>query len=219
MIFVNFKTYQESTGERGLSLLNILGEVAGTTSVPIIPVVSILDLAYFSGKTLLPLWVQHTDPFDYGAHTGFVLADEVFRLYGKGTFLNHSEHPISMRTLSLSVKKVKDTKLQSLVFAKDIETLEKVIKLNPSYVSYEPPELVGSTTTSVASAKPEIISEAVEVSRKSGVPLVVGAGIHSKEDVSKSIELGAKGIAVATNIVKAQDPKASLLNLLEGFKK
>ncbi len=219
MIFVNFKTYQESTGERGLSLLNALGEVAGITNIPIIPVVSILDLSYFSGKTLLPLWIQHIDPFDYGAHTGFVLADEVLRLQGKGTFLNHSEHPISMRILTATVKKVQNSKLQSLIFAKDIETLEKVIKLKPSYVSYEPPELVGSTTTSVASAKPEIISEAVEVSRRNGIPLIVGAGIHSKEDVSKSIELGASGFAVATNIVKAQDPKNALLNLLEGFKR
>jgi thiamine monophosphate synthase len=38
------------------------------------------------------------------------------------------------------------------------------------------------------------------------------------EDVKKSLELGAVGVAVATAVVKATDPKAKLLELTEGFK-
>ncbi len=219
MIFVNFKTYQESTGENGLKLLNILGEVSSTSNVAIVPVVSVLDFSFFSGKTLLPLWIQHVDPVEYGAYTGYVLPDEVSRLFGKGTFLNHSEHPLASRVLGSSVKRARQANLQTLVFAKDITTLSKIIKLNPDYVSYEPPELVGSATTSVSAARPEVISQAVEICRSAGIPLIVGAGIHSREDVAKSIELGAMGIAVSSNIVKAADQKSAIMNLLEGFKK
>jgi len=49
--------------------------------------------------------------------------------------------------------------------------------------------------------------------------LIVGAGVHQKEDVVKSLELGAIGVAVATDIVKAQDPKKEIEDLLAGFKK
>jgi len=37
-------------------------------------------------------------------------------------------------------------------------------------------------------------------------------------DVKKSIELGAAGIAVASDIVKSADPRKELLDLVEGFK-
>ena len=108
--------------------------------------------------------------------------------------------------------------LSTLIFAKDLEELEKVCTLHPDFVSYEPPELIGSTTTSVSQAQPDVIAKASKITSSFSIPLIVGAGVHSKEDVSKSIELGAAGIAVATDIVKAQDPKAELLDLLEGFK-
>ncbi|HET7099470.1 MAG TPA: HisA/HisF-related TIM barrel protein, partial [Patescibacteria group bacterium] len=76
----------------------------------------------------------------------------------------------------------------------------------------------GSTTTSVTQANPEIISQASEVARSFGLPLIVGAGIHSQEDIRKSLSLGAIGFAIATNIVKSEDPKKSLLELVEGYK-
>jgi triosephosphate isomerase len=78
--------------------------------------------------------------------------------------------------------------------------------------------LVGSTTDSVARAQPGIISQASEIARAVGEPLIVGAGVSSMEDVKKSLELGAVGVAVATAIVKATDPKIKLLELTEGFK-
>lgn len=218
MIFVNFKTYMEGSGEKGLSLLSALGEVSGTTSVPIIPVVQALNLAAFTGKTLLPLWVQHIDPITFGAHTGAVLPEEVIRLQGKGTFLNHSEKQIPLKVITESVKKAQEVGLKTLVFAGDIETLQKILKIRPDYVSYEPPELVGSTTTSVSEAKPEVIYTAGELCKTAGIPLIVGAGIHSTQDVKVALEQGASGVAVATDIVKSDDPRKSLKELLEGFK-
>ncbi len=90
--------------------------------------------------------------------------------------------------------------------------------LKPTYVAYEPPELIGSKTTSVARAKPEVIAKAVKLSKEKRIPLVVGAGISSMEDVKKSLELGAVGVGVASDVVKAKNPKKELLDLTEGFK-
>ncbi len=217
MIFINFKTYEEGSGEKGLALLNAIGEVSAEVDIPLVPVVQPLNLGLFTGKTLLHLWVQHIDPISFGAHTGWVLPEEVVRLAGKGTFLNHSEHPIPMKVLTQSVKKARDNGLKTLVFAKDIMTLQRILQLRPDYISYEPPELVGSTTTSVSQAQPEVIYEAGELCKNAGIPLIVGAGIHSTEDVKVALERGASGVAVATDVVKSADPKASLRKLLAGF--
>lgn len=217
MIFINFKTFEESTGERGFALLNAIGDVSATTQIPLIPVVQPLDLALFSGHTLLPLWIQHIDPVGFGAHTGSILPEEVVRLQGKGTFLNHSEHKISLKEIQTSVKSAHSVGLKTLVFAKDILELQKVLAFRPDFVSYEPPELVGSTTTSVSDAKADVIYEASELCKITGIPLIVGAGIHSTKDVSVAVERGAVGVAVATDVVKSENPKAALLELLKGF--
>ena len=114
--------------------------------------------------------------------------------------------------------RAKEVGLKTLIFAKDLQELRDVCALAPTYVAYEPPELIGSTDISVARAQPELITRAAEISRAAGLPLIVGAGVSSMEDVKKSLQLGAVGVAVATAIVKAPDPKAKLLELAEGFK-
>jgi triosephosphate isomerase (TIM) len=218
MIFVNFKTYAEGTGVKALSLIKILEEVASQTGVKIIPVVQVADIKEASIGSTLEIWTQKIDPVEFGAHTGSILPEAVFEDVAKGTFLNHSELRFpSMESLKLANERAIKVGLETLIFAGNLEDLKAVSLLRPSFVSYEPPELVGSTTTSVAQAKPEVIAKAAEIAKGCGVPLIVGAGIKSKEDVTKSLELGAMGIAVASDIVKAEDPKKELMDLVEGF--
>ncbi len=219
MIFVNYKTYEEGTGQKAVVLTKILEEVAHETQVKIIPVVQIIDAESILAATTLEVWIQHVDPVSYGAHTGWTLPEEAARVGISGVFLNHSEHKFdNFENLSVANEKAKSANLKTLIFAGDLEELKKVCDLNPTYVSYEPPEFIGSVTTSVAEAKPEIVSQAAGIARSFGLPLIVGAGIHSMDDVRKSLELGAVGVAVATDIVKAEDPKKELLDLTEGFK-
>lgn len=219
MIFVNYKTFEEGSGQKALALTKILEEVAKESQIKIIPVVQAIDAEMIVASTTLEVWVQHVDPLTYGAHTGWTLPEEVARIGVTGVFLNHSEHKFdNFDNLYTANEKALSANLKTLIFATDIEELKKVCDLSPTYVAYEPAELVGSTTTSVAQAKPEIISEASEIAKGFGLPLVVGAGIHSQEDIKKSLSLGAVGFAIATNIVKAEDPKKALLELIEGFR-
>jgi triosephosphate isomerase len=81
----------------------------------------------------------------------------------------------------LVVETLRGLNMKSLVFASDIEELKKVLVLKPDFVSYEPPELIGSRDKSAVTERPEVISEAVELSKKESVPLIVGAGIHSRK--------------------------------------
>lgn len=218
MIFVNYKTFEEGTGQKAVLLTKILEEVAHESQVKIIPVVQIIDAETVISSTKLEVWIQHVDPVTYGAHTGWTLPEEAAKIGVSGVFLNHSEHKFdSFDNLYTANEKAMAANLKTLIFATDLEELKKVCDLAPTYVAYEPAELVGSTTVSVAQAKPEIISQADGIARSFGLPLIVGAGIHEMNDVKKSLELGAVGVAVATDIVKALDPKKELLDLVRGF--
>lgn len=219
MIFVNFKTYEQGTGEDAIQLAKLLEEVAHETQIKIIPVVQASDVKEIVSSSKLEIWVQNIDPIDYGAHTGGVLPEAVFEDGAIGTFLNHSEHKFeNFDELEIANKRAQEVGLKTLIFASNLEEVKKVIKLKPTFVSYEPPELVGSKTTSVAKEKPETIADAVEITRKHDLPLIVGAGIKSVEDVRKSLELGAVGVAVASDIVTAKEPRRETQDLVEGFR-
>lgn len=218
MIFVNFKTYVESSGENAIKLVKLLEEAAHLTSLKIIPVVQTLDAENAVTATQSEVWIQHVDPISYGAHTGWTLPQEAVNVGVRGVFLNHSEHKFADKvSLTNAVAVCKEVGLKTLIFADSIEELNEILLLKPDFASYEPPELVGSTDKSVATQKPEIIRQAADLSKTQSIPLIVGAGIHTSKDVKTSMELGASGIAVATGVVKAPDPKQALLELAQGF--
>jgi len=219
MIFVNFKTYEQGTGTSGIALARILEEVSFSSQVKIIPVVQAADVAEITQISKLEIWVQHIDPVEYGPHTGYVVPEAVVEDGAMGTFLNHSEHKFeNFKELKRAQNRAKEVGLKTLIFAANIEELKEVILFSPTYVSYEPPELVGSKSTSVAKAMPEVVSKAAEITKENELPLIVGAGIKSQEDVRKSLELGAVGVAVASDIVTANNPRKEILDLVEGFK-
>jgi triosephosphate isomerase len=219
MIFVNFKTYESGTGGKALLLSKIIEEVSKETGVKIIPVVQSSDIREIVSTVSIEVWTQKIDPVEFGAHTGSIIPEAVFEDGAIGTFLNHSENRFNdFEILAKAHDRAKEVGLKTLIFAKDLEELTKVSSLKPDYISYEPPELIGSTDISVATAKPEIIQKASVISKQVGIPLIVGAGVHSFQDVKKCLELGAVGIAVASDVMNAEDPRKELLDLVEGYR-
>lgn len=218
MIFLNFKTYESGTGDMAIAMSKIVEEVSLSTGAKIIPVVQSADMREVVSGVSVEVWSQKIDPVTYGAHTGSILPESVLEDGARGTFLNHSENRFSdFETLTKAHNRAREVGLKTLIFAKDIQELAKVTSLKPDYISYEPPALIGSKDKSVATAEPEIITQAVEISKKENIPLIVGAGVHSAEDVRICIELGAVGIAVASDVMMADNPKQELLDLVEGF--
>lgn len=219
MIFVNFKTYEESSGKAAVSLVSLIEEVASEDQIKIIPVVQASDIKEAVESSKLEVWTQKVDPVEFGAHTGSIIPEAVLEDGAVGTFLNHSEAKFEkFEDLKAANLRATQVGLKTLIFAANVDELKKVLELKPTFVSYEPPELIGSQTTSVSQAQPEVIKEAAEVAKEFGVPLIVGAGIHNMEDVRKSLELGAVGVAVASGIIKSENQKAALQDLVEGFK-
>jgi triosephosphate isomerase len=94
----------------------------------------------------------------------------------------------------------------SVVCVKDVAEAKKYAKLNPDYIAIEPPELIGSGKA-VSKEKPELITKSADAvnSAKNKTKLLCGAGIVSGQDVTKALELGSKGILVASGIIKAKN--------------
>jgi triosephosphate isomerase len=214
MIFVNFKTYQQATGEASLNLAKICAEVSQITGIKIIPIVQTADI-YRLVSQGLEVWAQSVDAIDFGAHTGGILPEAALAAGAKGFLLNHSEKKLSSSDLEKILTKLKIKNVQTLVCTENLDEAQGIIGFQPTFLAYEPPELIGGQV-SVSQARPEIISEFV--AKITSVPVLVGAGIHTLQDVQKALELGVKGILVSSSVVLAADPKEVLLNLAGAFK-
>lgn len=218
MIFVNFKTYKQSTGKNAILLANQIKRVSDLTKVTIIPVVQASDIREVKDSMGIEVWAQKIDPVSFGAHTGAILPEAVKEDGAVGVFLNHSEARFESNSdLEKAILRAKEVGLKTLVFAKDESEVKKFAVFHPDFIAYEPPELIGSRETSVATAKPEIISKVAVLLKDFRVPLIVGAGISDVVDVKKSLELGAVGVAVASSVVLADNPFEKLKELAGGF--
>ena len=215
MILVNFKLYKETFGERAFKLAEICQRVAKKTGVKIIPVVTALDAVRIKDKLGMEVYIQAVDDIVDGAKTGFISPFQANELKIGGTLINHSEHRMKAGSIKKLLKNwPKDFK--SVVCISTLGQADGWAKnIKPDMIAYEPKELIGSKDKSVATEKPDVIKKIVEKYPK--IAILVGAGIHSKEDVAVSLKLGARGVLISSFIVKAKDPEKELMELASVF--
>lgn len=212
-IFItNFKNCEQSTGKNALKLAKIHEKVAKETGKNIGICVSACDLFRVSQAVSIPVFAQHVDPIDYGSFTGQILPQNVKNSGAVGTLLNHSEKRIKREILDQSVACAQKASLSRIICAESPEEIADFSKLDPDFLAFEPPELIGKTNVSVSSEEPESIKKSVEASQ--GIPILVGAGINSTEDIKVALSLGAQGFLVATAIIKSEDPEKALHNFV-----
>ncbi len=204
MIIVNFKLYPQTFGDGAINLTKICTKVSQQTGVKIIPAVSALDCYRVNSPTLL----QSVDNF-----TQAIQASKIGVL---GTLLNHSDHRLKPGTISQILKNFPQNFMSILCLQSLGQATTWAKKLKPTYFAYEPKELIGNKYQSVATVKPETITNIAKELGKT--PLLVGAGIHCQADVIASLKLGAIGILVSSDIVTSSDPESQLLDLAQGFK-
>lgn len=217
MIFVNFKTYRQGTDEAAIKLVQICQAVEKKTSVKVIPVVQIVDIFRIIKKTGGPVWTQHVDDIEYGPNTGQILPEAVKAAGAVGVLLNHSENKLPVEVIGETIRRCQNLKLRVLVCSDSLEEAKEIAVSKPDLLAYEPPELIGSQTVSVSTAKPEAIKDFVAEIKN--IPVLIGAGIHSQHDVKMGIKLGAVGILVSSDVVLAQNSEKELLDLADGFSK
>ena len=217
-IILNFKTYEESTGDKALKLAKICDEVAKETGAKMIVIPQPCDIHAISQGVEIPVYAQHIDNIKAGSNTGHILPESVKSSGAVGSLINHSEIRLKLADIEANIKKLKEMGMVSIVCTNNVEVTKAAAALGPDFVAIEPPELIGSGI-SVSKAQPEIISGSVDAvkSVNPNVKVLCGAGISTGEDVKKAIELGTCGVLLASGVVKAKDPKAVLLDLVKGL--
>lgn len=220
ILIINFKTYIEATGKRGLELARIAEKVSKELNVCIAVAPIVTDLRLVSENVEIPVLAQSADPVNPGAHTGHVTLEAIKECGAVGIILNHSEKPLRINDIAWIVEKAKSLNMYVLTCAPTPETSLSVASLNPDAVAVEPPELIG-TGRAVSKEKPDVIVKTVELIKKHvpEVHVICGAGIEAREDVVKAIELGTEGVLVASAIVKARDWYGKIRELAEGLLK
>ncbi len=217
MILINLKIYKEAWGEKAIEIGKMAKEIGDKYKIRIVVAAPALEALRIKEKSGAEVWLQNVDEYESGQGSGWVSMAEAMSLGIGGSMLNHSEHKIAKGKVS-KILKMRPKGFEIIYCTGSIAKIrEWRNKTKPDWILYEPPELIGSKDKSVASEKAETIAMAAKACKT--VPLLVGAGVKSGEDVSVSLERGAVGVGLASGLVLADDPRKVLLDLVKGFGK
>jgi len=205
-------------GEKILQLSEIAKDISTSNKVQIMIAPPQNCLFYLSRFIKLPLICQHIDDKKIGATTGFIIP-ELAKSYGAvGSLINHSEHRIEHTHIQKLIERLRQLNMTSIVCAATSKEVGELASLNPNMIAIEPPELIG-TGKAVSKVNPSIITQSVNEANKhsENIKLICGAGIVDKADVQSAINLGSKGILVASGLIKSGTWQNKLRELCEGF--
>lgn len=213
LLLINLKAYQQ-TLENSEEIAAIAKNVSDELNVSIAIAPSHASLE--SVSKIIPAFSQSIDPYEPGAHTGSMIAEEIKRCGAVGVIINHSEKRIPYDDIKKCVERCKSVGLISIVCTKDDSESRELAMFNPDFIAIEPPELIGKI--SVATANPGIVRKSVAaVKSVSSSRILCGAGIQTKDDVRISIELGTDGVLASSFLIKASSFEEAIRNVAEGL--
>lgn len=238
VIVVNFKDYREAMGEKAVELALACEEVAsGQIMIAVHPtdlrgVKEALDSRAQGLKDTFGVLTQGfpapqggavlSQSLDFytkkGAQTGRMTPNVLLDIGVAGGIVNHAENPRTNEEILKILKDFKgaDPKFTVIVCAESVARAGEICAVCkdvlPDYIAIEPLELIGGDIS--VTTRPELIKEAVS---KISCPVLVGAGVKSSEDLKKALEFGAKGVLLASGIVKpsGKTPKEALEELVK----
>jgi triosephosphate isomerase len=215
LILINAKTFREGMGNRAHMIANAAQLVAHESGVTIGLAPSFFDLHPISHHFAIPVYAQHVDGFEPGAHTGHISAEALKIAGAAGSLINHSERRLTLADIESAVRALQAQKLSSVICSNNEATSAGAAALGPEYVAIEPPELIGSGV-SVSKANPDIIRRSVAAVHAVNpkVKVLTGAGIQSGECVKIAVDLGTDGVLLASSVVKSKEPATVLRDLV-----
>lgn len=214
-IIINFKTYSESSGEKAKQLAIHAEEVHDLSGVDIAIAPQAVDLKAICDVVNIPVYAQHIDPISPGNSTGLYLPEALMEAGINGTLINHSEKPLKLAAIDEIIEITKKYDLTSILCSNNIRTSAACAALNPDFIAIEPPALIASGYA-VSQCEPEIVSNTIAAVHEinDSIPVLCGAGITNGDDVKAALDLGAEGVLLASGVVKAEDSKAVLEDLV-----
>lgn len=216
VIIVNFKAYPESIGVSCLNIAKAAEIVYKDTGVQIVVAPPATEIANVSSSVEIPVFAQHADPVEPGAHTGAITVEMVKEAGAEGLLINHSERRLILADIETLINKARANKLVSVLCTNTPLVTGAGTVLDPDFLAIEPPELIG-TGIPVSKAKPEVVLNSISIAKKVNpkVKVICGAGITTGEDVYAALKLGTMGVLLASGVVKAKDPKRVIREMAE----
>lgn len=213
VIILNFKNYDQTIGKKGLHLSKIAEEVAREIGVSIAVCPQTVDLRKIAEEVDIPVLAQHVDANDSGSYTGNNLIQAVMETGAIGSLVNHSEHRLKLADIEKIVDKANNLDFFTCVCSNNLQTSKAIATLNPVACAMEPPELIGSGVS--VTTQPSLVKDTIKAISdiNSNIQPLVGAGISTNKDVFEALQLGAKGVLLASGFVKAKNPKEVLIEM------
>ncbi|EFR31588.1 triose-phosphate isomerase [Eremococcus coleocola] len=156
---------------------------------------------------------QHLDGIEPGRGMGHVLPESLYEAGARASFINHAERPLSFSELTKAVHRAKDLGIISIVCADSLEEAKAIATLHPEIILCEPTELIGTGQTSDDSYITSTNQAIKEIDEN--ILVMQAAGISTADDVYRTISLGADGTGCTSGIVKADDPKQMIVDMIE----
>lgn len=215
IIILNYKTYLESTGKNAIQLSKYVQEASEESGINMAVAPQAVDLYNVVEAVDIPVFAQHIDPITPGGHTGSTLPEAIKESNVVGSLINHSEQRLTLADIDEVVTKTKQLDLTSVLCTNNVKTSVAAASFNPDYIAIEPPELIG-TGVPVSKANPDIVKNTVSEIHNinSNISVLCGAGITTGEDMKAALELGSEGVLLASGIIKAENQKDALLDLV-----
>ncbi len=215
IVILNYKTYLESSGENALELARALKSASEESGITMVAAPQAADIYRIQDQISLPIFAQHIDPITPGGHTGSNLIETLIEAGISGSLINHSENRMKLDDIDEVIQLCKQNDIESCVCTNNIATSKAIATFSPDAVAVEPPELIG-TGIPVSQAQPEVVEDSVKgvksINKK--IKVLCGAGISTGDDMKAAMDLGADGVLLASGIVKAENPKEALLDLV-----
>lgn len=215
IVILNYKTYLESSGENALELARALKSASEESGITMVAAPQAADIYRIQDQISLPIFAQHIDPITPGGHTGSNLIETLIEAGISGSLINHSENRMKLADIDEVIQLCKQNDIESCVCTNNIATSKAIAAFSPDAVAVEPPELIG-TGIPVSQAQPEVVEDSVKgvksINKK--IKVLCGAGISTGDDMKAAMDLGADGVLLASGIVKAENPKEALLDLV-----
>lgn len=215
IVILNYKTYLESSGENALELARALKSASEESGITMVAAPQAADIYRIQDQISLPIFAQHIDPITPGGHTGSNLIETLIEAGINGSLINHSENRMKLADIDEVIQLCKQNDIESCVCTNNIATSKAIATFSPDAVAVEPPELIG-TGIPVSQAQPEVVEDSVKgvksINKK--IKVLCGAGISTGDDMKAAMDLGADGVLLASGIVKAENPKEALLDLV-----
>lgn len=215
IVILNYKTYLESSGENALELARALKSASEESGITMVAAPQAADIYRIQDQISLPIFAQHIDPITPGGHTGSNLIETLIEAGISGSLINHSENRMKLADIDEVIQLCKQNDIESCVCTNNIATSKAIATFSPDAVAVEPPELIG-TGIPVSQAQPEVVEDSVNgvksINKK--IKVLCGAGISTGDDMKAAMDLGADGVLLASGIVKAENPKEALLDLV-----